>query len=323
VPCSAPPAPAFERQLAGGSASEYAAAALAGLPADDDAVQGGGERGSRGGGVGRRGGVRCGLVRCEDVAWDGVDWCEGSGSVLALKTRACWQWWGVSFPFLRVAGPGAAAGRRARACARACARLPHVCIERRLSCLPCPPAPQVARLAAQAGRSIQDVVDWSRRAGGGARGGDYTVSAYHVQGRGRMQAVGAAVSARGAPQGCSTRGQRRRLCALGTARAPCFIKASTGGRCRTPPARPPADLGWAGLGWAEPGAPPPSRAWAQGDGGGLYGDLGSWADPNQIQAQLERAAQRPKRALTPAELSELRQRKAEAKRRKERAWLFT
>ena len=58
-------------------------------------------------------------------------------------------------------------------------------------------------------------------------------------------------------------------------------------------------------------------------GGSLYAEMGSWVDPGTIEAQLQAAAQRRKRALTPAEVREVRQRKQESKEKKQRSWLLS
>lgn len=54
----------------------------------------------------------------------------------------------------------------------------------------------------------------------------------------------------------------------------------------------------------------------------LYGELGSWGDPESMPAQLAAAAAARKRRPTPAQLAELRRSKQEAKRAKQTAWLF-
>ena len=66
------------------------------------------------------------------------------------------------------------------------------------------------------------------------------------------------------------------------------------------------------------------RIQAAGGGGGegLYAEMGSWVDPDQLQAQLQKAAERRRRAPGPEEVRALRAKKAEAKEKKRRAWLM-
>ncbi|KAL6784096.1 hypothetical protein ACKKBG_A04770 [Auxenochlorella protothecoides x Auxenochlorella symbiontica] len=102
-------------------------------------------------------------------------------------------------------------------------------------------AVRVARLAAGVGKSIQEVVAWNHGSG------EYTTTALHSRGRGRVSAPGQE---------------------------------------------------------------------------SLYGELGSWGDPESMPAQLAAAAAARKRRPTPAQLAELRRSKQEAKRAKQTAWLF-
>ena len=54
----------------------------------------------------------------------------------------------------------------------------------------------------------------------------------------------------------------------------------------------------------------------------LYAEMGSWVDPATVGAALSAAAARRKRPLAGAELAMAKQRKAERKEQKQRAWLL-
>lgn len=160
----------------------------------------------------------------------------------------------------------------------------------------------VARMAAAAGRSIQEVAAMSR-------GEDYGATAYRVALRGRIQAGGAEVrgwlSCRSVVrqamhrQGREASGGLFRCLTTCTSHAPC---------CFCPPRCPP------------PIALPPSLSVLQES---LYAEAASWTDPATLEKQLQRAAERRKRPLTGQELRAVKQRKAEMKEKKKVGWLFT
>jgi hypothetical protein len=67
------------------------------------------------------------------------------------------------------------------------------------------------------------------------------------------------------------------------------------------------------------------RVQAAGAGGGpgsLYAEMGSWADPAGMEAQLAAAAARKRRPLGAAEVRAVRARKQEMRDKKQRAWLL-
>jgi hypothetical protein len=54
----------------------------------------------------------------------------------------------------------------------------------------------------------------------------------------------------------------------------------------------------------------------------LYAEFSSWANPHEMEAQLAKAAERRKRALTGQELRQVKERKKELKDKKRHAWLL-
>ena len=55
----------------------------------------------------------------------------------------------------------------------------------------------------------------------------------------------------------------------------------------------------------------------------IYSEYGRWVNPQELEEQLQGAAARRKRPLTGEELRAVKQRKAEWKEKKLRAWLST
>lgn len=143
----------------------------------------------------------------------------------------------------------------------------------------------VARAAAAAGKSIQEVAEW-------ARGVDYTATAYRCKARGRIQAPGAPV--RGAAAGCS------------------WASAC-------PRSLPCAQLAGQALQRNRPALPRPPCGLQES----LYAEAASWVNPHELEAQLAAAAQRRKRKLHGEELRAVMERKKEMKRQKQQGWLYT
>lgn len=156
-----------------------------------------------------------------------------------------------------------------------------------------PPSPplvcQVARLAAGIGKSLQEVVAWNHRTG------EYTATALHSRGRGRVSAPGQVRSAHVVACAVSC----RRAMVLSAAQAP---DSGTQHACIV----------------LQP-LPPIGPFCGQES---LYDELGSWADPEGLPAQLAAAAAARKRRPTPAQLAEIRRSKQEAKRARQASRLF-
>ena len=168
----------------------------------------------------------------------------------------------------------------------------------------------VARVAAASGRSIQEVLEWSRQ-------GDYKATAYRVAARGRIQAPTGPVGA-GTAAGRGVAFVRLLECSGWDAPPPlplCSRLVTTqlvGGAAHSlPPAAAHARRRLPG--------PAPCAAAQES----LYAEAASWANPWELEQQLAAAAERRKRGLSGAELRAVRERKKEIKRQKQTAWLFT